>query len=169
MPAPDPPDTPDTPPPPQTPATPSRTPWYGDGLGFTCTQCGNCCTGPRGYVWFSPEEGRAIADFLGITEHDFLRTHARRELGRWTLDETRLPSGLYDCIYLERDDQGRGRCSIYPVRPTQCRTWPFWASNLRSRRAWDRAATGCPGMAAGGNFVPTDQIRIILATNPPGL
>ena len=25
--------------------------WYADGLRFTCTQCGNCCTGQPGFVW----------------------------------------------------------------------------------------------------------------------
>ena len=30
--------------------------WYKDGLAFTCTQCGNCCTGGPGYVWLSDAE-----------------------------------------------------------------------------------------------------------------
>ena len=32
--------------------------WYEQGLRFGCTQCGNCCTGPEGAVWFTEEEGR---------------------------------------------------------------------------------------------------------------
>ena len=38
---------------------------------------------------------------------------------------------------------------IYPVRPTQCRTWPFWEDNLKSPQAWKNASErgrGCPGM-----------------------
>jgi Fe-S-cluster containining protein len=36
-------------------------PWYKDGLQFTCTQCGNCCTGRAGVVWVDDEEIEAIA------------------------------------------------------------------------------------------------------------
>ena len=36
--------------------TDTNQPWYADGLSFTCTQCGNCCTGGPGYVWISDME-----------------------------------------------------------------------------------------------------------------
>ena len=39
-------------------------PWYRDGLRFTCTRCGNCCTGAPGFVWVSPEELATLADYL---------------------------------------------------------------------------------------------------------
>ena len=41
--------------------TPALREWYAEGLRFGCTQCGNCCTGPPGAVWFTAEEGRAMA------------------------------------------------------------------------------------------------------------
>ena len=38
---------------------------------------------------------------------------------------------MYDCVFLKEDpERGRKTCSIYPVRPLQCRTWPFWPENL---------------------------------------
>ena len=37
-----------------------KTKWYQAGLRFGCTQCGNCCSGPPGYVWVNREEIRAI-------------------------------------------------------------------------------------------------------------
>ena len=40
--------------------------WYADGLRFSCTQCGNCCTGPPGAVWFNEDEGKAMADKVGV-------------------------------------------------------------------------------------------------------
>ena len=46
----------------------ARPDWYDDGLRFECTQCGNCCTGPPGMVWFTPEEGRRMAEGLGLDE-----------------------------------------------------------------------------------------------------
>ena len=39
-------------------------PWYADGLNFTCTQCGNCCTGGPGFVWISREEIVRLAAHL---------------------------------------------------------------------------------------------------------
>ena len=35
---------------------PDEAPWYADGLRFTCTMCGKCCTGEPGYVWTTDEE-----------------------------------------------------------------------------------------------------------------
>ena len=139
--------------------------WYADGLSFECTQCGNCCTGPPGYVWFNDAEAAAMADYLGLEEREFRRRFARRKFHRWTLDEVRTPPGQYDCVFLRRDDQGKALCSVYPVRPQQCRTWPFWPENLHSLQDWHDAARRCPGMSqglrGGGRFYPVEQIRII--------
>ena len=63
--------------------------WYADGLRFGCTQCGNCCTGPPGYVWFNEEEGRAMAAALSLSESEFYKRHARREGSRWSLREVK--------------------------------------------------------------------------------
>lgn len=135
--------------------------WYADGLRFQCTQCGNCCTGPTGYVWFTPEEGRAIADRLGMDEPTFYKTHARKIDGKWSLNERHTEFG-YDCVFLDRTSiPGKAVCSIYETRPTQCRAWPFWPENLKTPRAWEatKKRTPCPGMNAG-KLVPIDQIRI---------
>ena len=147
--------------------------WYAEGLRFECTQCGNCCTGAPGYVWFDEAEGRAMAEFVGVDEREFYQRYTKRKMGKWTLDEVKVQRNKYDCVFLERDANGRGKCSIYEVRPTQCRTWPFWASNLASPRQWAEAAAGCPGMKLPdqptGTFVPIEKIRIELAKNPDGL
>ena len=37
-------------------------PWYRDGLAFTCTRCGACCTGAPGYVWVDADEIAALAE-----------------------------------------------------------------------------------------------------------
>ena len=75
------------------------------------------------------------------------------------------PANGFDCIFLKRDKEGKSLCSIYPVRPTQCRTWPFWPENLKTPRHWARAAKNCPGMKNGGTFYPIEQVRIILNQN----
>jgi len=147
------------------PATTQQDSWYEAGLRFTCTQCGNCCTGPPGYVWFNDGEAVAIADNLGVSESEFRERYAHKTYNKWTLNEARSDSGEYDCVFLTQTGDGKRGCSIYSVRPLQCRTWPFWPENLNTERAWLRAAQTCPGMAAGmqeqGDFYPADQIRII--------
>jgi len=140
-------------------------PWYADGLSFTCTQCGNCCTGPPGYVWFSDEEAKQIAEHLGISEREFRKRYAKKKFGKWSLGEVKR-NGQYDCVFLTRDEQGKAWCSIYPVRPTQCQTWPFWPENLASPEAWEKAAETCPGMRTGKDYYPPEQIRIIRDQNP---
>ncbi|GMU80317.1 MAG: hypothetical protein AMXMBFR47_01880 [Planctomycetota bacterium] len=135
-------------------------PWYADGLQFTCTQCGNCCGGAPGYVWVHPLEIDEIAKFVGLTPVDFIEKHTRSEHGRRSLLE--LENG--DCEFLERTEDGKSRCSIHPVRPVQCRTWPFWESNLRSEKAWAATARGCPGMNTGEHH-PLPVIQAALARN----
>ena len=138
--------------------------WYADGLRFTCTQCGNCCTGPSGYVWFDEWEGEAIAEHLGLSEKEFKRQYAMKSHGQWSLGEVKTRHG-YDCVFLDRTEDGRALCSIYPVRPSQCRTWPFWPENLRSRKAYEATArnTPCPGMKKGlegeGQHYPAERVR----------
>ena len=120
--------------------------WYADGLRFTCTQCGNCCTGPAGAVWFTPEEGRRIAEALGITEEAFYAQHAHRIDGQWSLTEHETEHG-YDCVFLDRTSvPGKAICSLYDARPAQCRAWPFWPENLTSEQAWEvvKRETPCP-------------------------
>jgi Fe-S-cluster containining protein len=135
--------------------------WYADGLRFSCTQCGNCCTGPPGAVWFKPEEGDAMAAAVGLSPDAFRAKYARKLGRRWTLREHETEHG-FDCIFLDRDTiPGKAICGIYEARPAQCRTWPFWPENLRTPEAWERVKreTPCPGMGEG-TFVPVEEIRV---------
>ncbi|MSR28150.1 MAG: YkgJ family cysteine cluster protein [Phycisphaerales bacterium] len=141
---------------------PVRDPWYQGGLQFSCTQCGNCCTGAPGAVWFTEEEGRAMAAQVSLSEQEFLDGHTRLVGSRRSLKEIETSHG-FDCAFLDRDSvPGKALCRIYRARPSQCRTWPFWPTNLSSRRAWEqaRAATPCPGMGAGA-LVRVEEIRIM--------
>jgi len=139
--------------------------WYPEGLKFGCTQCGNCCTGPPGYVWFTDEEARAMAAGLNLGVAEFLRQFAHTVNGNWTLNEHVNPEGKgYDCTFLRRDDNGKALCSIYETRPHQCRTWPFWPDLLKSKASWERAKQKCPGMD-NGKLYKIEQIRIIRDSN----
>jgi Fe-S-cluster containining protein len=123
-------------------------PWYADGVQFMCLRCGRCCGGAPGYVWVSPRETHAIAEHLGMPVEQFMRQHTRRIGMRQSLLE--LPDG--DCEFLVHEPDGQTSCAIHPVRPLQCRTWPFWKSNLGSQRAWENAARHCPGIGRGNHY-----------------
>jgi Fe-S-cluster containining protein len=41
------------------------------------------------------------------------------------------------------------KCTVYDQRPRQCRTWPFWDSNLVNPAAWRRTCEICPGSGQG--------------------
>ena len=99
-----------------------------------------------------------MARSLGLLPFQFTDRYARKVDGRWSLIEVEK-DGDHDCVFLERGDDGRAGCSIYDARPTQCRTWPFWPENLRSRSAWRQAAKDCPGIdAPDGEHVPVEEI-----------
>ncbi len=125
-------------------------PWYVAGLAFECLECGNCCAGPcEGYVWVSDGEIGAIAEFLGIKVVNFRKQYVRKECGKLSLVEK--PSR--DCIFLTDK-----KCLIYPVRPAQCRTWPFWPTNLHTPDDWCSAGQRCPGINRG-TIRSFDEIR----------
>lgn len=129
------------------------------GLRFACTQCGNCCSGPEGYVHFTPEEGARLAARLGVSVEVFVSGYTKRSPGGLSLAEKRSAYGL-DCIFLDRERvPGKAVCSVYEDRPAQCRTWPFWKSVVRSEGSWRAAMRTCPGIGKG-NLVPVEEIRI---------
>ena len=124
--------------------------WYGAGLRFQCTQCGDCCSGAEGYVWVNQAEIDALAAVKGMTPAAFEAAFVKRVGVRRSLVER--PGG--DCVLL---DETTRRCTAYEARPRQCRTWPFWDSNLRTPEAWAEAAESCPGFNMG-DIVPIERI-----------
>ncbi|MSR54202.1 MAG: YkgJ family cysteine cluster protein [Gemmataceae bacterium] len=124
-------------------------PWYADGLEFACTQCGKCCTGSPGFVWVNDAEIAAIAEFRGEPLEEVVGLYTRREAPRRSLKE----KANNDCIFWDRE----GGCTIYPVRPRQCRTWPFWESNTTTPEDWKRTAEECPGCNQG-DLISVEEI-----------
>ena len=120
--------------------------WYAGGLKFECTQCGNCCSGLPGYVWVTVADMERMAGYLRVGFEEFTRTYVRKIGERYSLME----KFNYDCVFLTRDGKGKSGCSVYPVRPMQCRTWPFWTDNLKTPEKWKGAGVRCPGMRDEG-------------------
>lgn len=133
------------------------------GLRFQCTMCGNCCSGPEGYVLFTDEEAAAMAARLGLSADEFLKKYTRKTPAGRSLREVPSPFGL-DCVFLDRKTiPGKAICSVYEDRPMQCRTWPFWPSLVQSRRNWTAAKRTCPGIDRG-KLIPPERIRILRDT-----
>lgn len=124
--------------------------WYGKGLQFSCTQCGDCCTGRPGCVWVSQAEMEDLSRFLGISPGDFSKRYIREVGSRYSLIEK--PNG--DCVFFAKG------CTVYSARPLQCRIFPFWPENLKSERVWREVASECPG-AGQGRLYSAEEIERI--------
>jgi len=84
----------------------------------------------------------ALARRVELPEDAFRAIYTRRlRSGDVSLREKRGK----ECVFFDR---ARG-CAVYPDRPQQCRTWPFWRSVVHSRERWLEEAEECPGMGSG--------------------
>ena len=126
--------------------------WYEKGLKFECTACGKCCSGAPGFVWVTEDEIRDLALAMQLAEEDFRQKYVRKVGSKFSLKE--YPDG--DCILLDPETR---HCLAYKARPVQCRTWPFWSSNLRSPADWQATCEVCPG-AGQGKLYSLQQIEI---------
>lgn len=129
--------------------------WYKEGLPFSCTGCGKCCTGAPGYVWVSKKEIKELAAHLQISEEDFILKYTRSVDGKISLNEypNKDQPSLQDCVFLKNN-----QCSVYQHRPVQCRTFPWWTTTLKSKRDWEEAASFCEGINPAA---PTVKLKII--------
>lgn len=89
-----------------------------------CNDCGGkCCLGESGYVWINKSEIKALANYLRITTDEVIKKYLYKEHYRFSINEIEIGDNEYACVFF---DQEKKNCSIYPVRPTQCREFPFW-------------------------------------------
>src|SRR3972149_2008686 len=136
-----------------------KQPWYKDGLRFTCSGCGDCCTGSPGYVWGNNEEIAKLAALGRLSVEAFETEHVRRVGVRKSLVE--YENG--DCVFF--DNKSR-KCGVYSARPRQCRTWPFWDSNIRTTDARAEPCQVCP-RSGPGRASQREQIQTELQSTHP--
>ena len=130
--------------------------WYHAGLRFSCTQCGDCCIGEPGYVWVNGDEIAQLAQALALEPEHFRQLYVKRVGDAYSLRERSDGS----CVLFQ---SGTG-CTVYPVRPRQCRSWPFWESNLQSEKTWRETCAFCPGAGEGRLYSLPEilaQLRLI--------
>lgn len=90
-------------------------------IHYTCQRCTACCRWP-GLVKVGDAEIAALAQFLGVSEFDFIQRYTYLRPDRQGLSLIEKENG--ECIFLE----GRN-CAVQPVKPIQCagfpNTWNF--------------------------------------------
>lgn len=112
-------------------------------LHFECNQCGACCYGNEDYyIAVNAPDMEKICEHLGIGMAWLKRRYVER-LDR-QLYSIRI-AGNGRCVFLGEDK----RCRIYPVRPVQCRTYPWWPELLESKNSWNAEARRCEGINVG--------------------
>lgn len=116
-----------------------------DGFDFcfdpaVCDECqGRCCRGESGTVHVSEQEMQALADYLQTNMVDFINTCLVRKANRPAIKEKRTEAESV-CLFFDTETN---RCSVYAVRPVQCRTFPFW-EYFKAHPAL--VAAECPGV-----------------------
>jgi len=124
---------------------------------FQCLQCGACCTGDPGAVFVAGPEIEKIAEFFSLPVPDFIRKYLYPYKDSYSIDED--DSGR--CLFYE------GKCRIYPVRPLQCRTFPFWFNYLRAEKKWRQIEKECPGIGKGKVFTKDEILEILWHSSVP--
>lgn len=129
-----------------------RAPWWMEGVAFQCQpDCGRCCDQPGGIVYLSVDDAERLAEHAGLDVEAWLSRDTRTTYdGRFVL-KSREEDGV--CIHLN----DRKQCSIYEVRPQQCRAFPWWGENLVTSAAWNTTKASCPGIDAEDAIVVDGQ------------
>ncbi len=128
-----------------------RSYFFDQGLRFNCTQCGACCVGEPGTIYVSSPEIEAIAAAIDLTINDFTAQYLYPFRDSHSIKED--ADGR--CLFF---DDG---CTIYDNRPLQCRTYPFWFSNLRSEERWQNVERQCPGTGIGPLYSKAEILDLI--------
>src|SRR4051794_35936314 len=111
-----------------------------DGLRFQCVPgCTNCCR-VQGWVYITEDDLSRAAAYVKLPVAEFEAKYVVRTKNTLRL---RKPQGA-QCHFLR--DNG---CSIHPVKPVQCRLFPFWPELVENRADWDEAGKNCPGIGGG--------------------
>ncbi len=109
-------------------------------MRFTCQSgCTKCCE-HQGFVYLTEDDIVRLAGHLSMNLADF---EARYVFRTRNLLRLRVPRHA-QCEFLES-----GGCSVHEVKPTQCRTFPFWPELVDSRRKWHSTGDWCPGIGKG--------------------
>ena len=131
-----------------------RSYFFDQGIQFECQQCGACCNGSPGFVYVKKNEIFQMALYLNVPVISFIEKYLYPFGGSYSIKEEE--NGR--CLFY------RDGCRIYPVRPFQCKTFPFWFDILRSRKKWAKVSKKCPGIGCGRLYPKNEIIEIVGST-----
>ncbi len=87
---------------------------------FHCDRyCGKCC---RSVIVLPTKEDIVRILHLGYAKSEFL---AREEIGPHQGEYRLLRKENGDCVFLEKDKEGKYSCKIHTVKPDICKKYPF--------------------------------------------
>lgn len=119
---------------------------------FKCTQCSQCCYGGKyAYVRASTQEIENIILFMNIEAEIFRNDYLIKLVDHGygiRMKQSLIAKAVGKkghCMLLNED----GKCSVYHVRPIQCRTYPFWPEILISEEKWNSEVNRCEGINRG--------------------
>lgn len=133
-----------------------RSYFFDQGIRFACIKCGACCVGDPGTIYVSPSEietmaaglGQSVEAFTGQYLYPYKDSHSIKEDERGR------------CLFFENG------CTVYNIRPLQCRTFPFWFCNMRSQRTWRHIQSQCPGIGYGRLYSRREILALIAQSMP---
>jgi uncharacterized protein len=102
---------------------------------FECVKCGNCCCVP-GYVFLNIKEAQKIAKHMKMDYCEFEKMYIKKFQNQLAL-KTPVVGG---CIFWKDK-----KCTIYELRPSQCRTFPYWKELTGSHKDWKEIEEYCEG------------------------
>lgn len=148
-------------------------------MRFSCTLCGDCCTGSQ-VVRLTSGDLRLLGEKLGLASVKDLRTRGLVSLVREPLGADRFVwrprirfrnKPFRQCPFLvnDVDEAGvyRGLCSLHPdFKPLICTLAP-WSRDVEDpgsgpvTETWSVVAPveGCPGMGQGPELAPPHDLR----------
>jgi Fe-S-cluster containining protein len=101
-------------------------------IGFSCTRCGECCSGTDNQVMVSPDELEQLAAETGCSAEALASPYPEcietGDGGSITF-EWALRKGEPGCSLFSD-----GLCTAYAARPWICRTYPFMLEGLPGHR-----------------------------------
>lgn len=113
--------------------------FYSEGIRFKCQECGCCCDIIDGVVYLTSKDLRNLSVFFNLDLEYFKSKYTTiTEEGLTVIKDTH-PS---KCRF-----QQNNKCSVYPVRPTQCRLYPFWSTLMKNEIIFSKEK--CPGIGKG--------------------
>ena len=128
--------------------------FFDKGINFQCQRCGACCTGTPGTVYLIGEEITHIANFMMVPESNFIDKYLYPFRDSYSIREH--SDGR--CFFYENG------CTIYPARPNQCSSFPFWFNNLRSEKEWKKVSNDCTGIGKGNLYEKEKILKIAQST-----